>query len=195
MQRYYAGIWQYLKANRWWCLASFLLLAELLLYACLNSQSSAAYQSYVEETQPAYSGLFSFIFIENAKASLVCIFSGFILFGIGTVLNVYLTVDSLVSTAKNLMLTITGRDLFLCILPHGLIEGTALIFAVTLSVLLSKAITSALIRAVRQQPVLSELKTDLHHIFGAYFLLILPFLFLSAVIETFFSPYIVQYLL
>ena len=120
MQRYYAGVWQYLKKNRWWCLTSFLLLAELLLYACLTSQSSAAYQSYVEETQTAYSGLLSFIFIENAKASLVCILSGFILFGIGILLNAYLTVDSLVSTAKYLMLTITGKDLFLCILPHGL---------------------------------------------------------------------------
>ena len=166
--------------------------ADMLLYACLHAQPSAAYQAYVAETLPAYSGMFGFVFVENAISALTLILCGLIPFGIGVLPVVCFTLNGLVSTAKGLLTTVSGKELLVCTLPHGALEGAALLMTIMLSCLLSRAITLALVKAAKRQPFFRELKAELHHIGAFVLLLVIPLLFCGAIIETQISRYLIM---
>ena len=192
---YYADIWHYWRSNRFWCLLCLLLVAETLVYACLNAQPTDAYADYLAQTQPRYSGLFPFIFTENLKALLMTVLVGLIPFGLGTFAAAYFTMEGLASAVKVLLLRMGGRELFFCTLPHGLFEGAALILALMLSGLLSKAVTAAFLRLFRRRPVLSQLKGDVRCIGSALIFILIPLILLAAAIETWITPHIIRLIL
>ena len=160
-----------------------LCLIELIVYVCLKTEPSNEYEQYVAETLPEYANMFAFIFSENLKTSLRVVALGIVPFFLGSATAGYLIFASLISALKWLLTNVSLWDLFLCILPHGIFEFTAIFFSVQLSVFLSRTVTMVPIRLFKKEAVLSPLKEDLLFLLRSIVLILIPLFLIAAGIE------------
>lgn len=183
----------YLKSRRLWCWLSLLLLAELIVFAVLNTTPNDHYSQYVSESLGANESAFGFILLGNLKSSLVLL--GTIPLGLGTVFGTYMTVSGLISTVKWLQSEVGGLRMLLCVLSHGIFEILALYCSVLLSVLWSRAVTLEIIRLCKRKPSLTSIKED-----GMFFLksivyVPIPLILIAAVMEVPFSSLVMNFII
>ena len=78
---WYGDIFRYFRKNWRWVLIAILVVAEILVYTCMNTAPNCHYEQYVAETLPTYSGMFWFVLIENLKSAVLLVALGFVPFG------------------------------------------------------------------------------------------------------------------
>lgn len=191
IQSQYQAIFHYLRSHLQWCLLTALVIAELIVFVCLNTGPDGHYETYVANTIGKYPNLFTFILGENLQSALVMVLFGTMPFGLGVIFSTYSVFSSLCSTVKWLLPDYGVRKMLLGIMAHGIFELTAIFFSVLLSVLWCRALTLAIIRLVRRRPLLKEFRTDLFFLAKAVFLVLIPLLFIAASIEVTITAWIV----
>ena len=202
MKNQYKTLFSALWKQKNWCFLALLWVAEASVLLWLRTEPNITpYQSYVQETLPRYEStfrhesLFWFILLENTLSALQMVASGIVPLGLSTVFASFLTLRGLVESAKALTIQFGGWKLFLSILPHGIFELPALFFSVLLAVLLTRAVTVIPFRILTKKPVLNPLKEELLTVLRGVVLVLIPLLFISAVVENFITPLWMQMIL
>jgi len=105
--------------------------------------------------------------------------------GLGVLYETNLTMYSLVSTGKYLLSTAGTKRLILGVLPHSLLEISAILLSIVLAALLSKAVTRCLLGLLskKRRQTLQVLKTEILQIFKIVIFVELPLIWVSAGIE------------
>lgn len=186
------SVFTYLKSRRFWCWLSLLLIAEMIVFAVLNTTPNDHYSQYVSESLGANESVFGFILLGNLRSSLILVLIGIIPLGLGTVFGTYMTVSGLVATVKWLLPEIGGSRLLLCVLPHGVFEILAICYSVLLSVLWSRAVTLAIIRLCRRKPVLAPLKEYGIFLLKSMVYVLIPLVLTAAVMEVTVSSWVMN---
>ena len=202
LKNQYKALFSALWKQKSWCFLALLWVAEASVLLWLRTEPNITpYQSYVQETLPRYEStfrhesLFWFILLENTLSALQMVASGIVPLGLSTVFASFLTLRGLVESAKALTIQFGGWKLFLSILPHGIFELPALFFSVLLAVLLTRAVTVIPFRILTKKPVLNPLKEELLTVLRGVVLVLIPLLFISAVVENFITPLWMQMIL
>lgn len=169
-------------------IASFFL-GYFLAYSYPEKTKEIIYQGLKEMIEPAkdYSSfqLFEFIFIKNITAVIISILLG-IIFGIVPILIIIINgitlgvVSYIMLEQFNIFVLLAG------ILPHGIIEIPALIFSAASGVWLWRSFY----RYVRYDE--NIMAKELISVFQFLLFIIMPMLALAALIETFFTPRILD---
>lgn len=126
------------------------------------------------------------IFFNNIRASVLGLCSGILPFIFFPVINIAgngITTGAAIASVS----IATGKDagslVLLGILPHGIFEITALVVAIALGITLCKNITKALLRKPHEK--IAELLDETAR---CYVLVVLPLIFIAAVVETYITP-------
>ena len=188
---WYQEVGRYLRSNRMWILAALLIVAEILVYACLHAAPNRQYEQYVAETLPTYSSVFGFILLENLKSAVGLVLLGFVPFGFGILYGTFMTAYGLVATTKQMLPLVGVKRFLLGTLPHGILEIPAILFCVVLGVLLSKATTCMLLRRLKGVPKAHRYQRDLCLIGKSVGLILVPLFTVAAVVEVTISQYLV----
>jgi len=187
-------IFSYLRKNWKWCLLTLLVIAEMLAFACLHTEAIDSYYQYMDETSVRYSSMFFFIFFENLKSLILTVAVGLIPLGLGSLFMIYSTVSGLSATAKWILQDVSGLNLFLSILPHGIFEIPSIILSMILSVFLSRAITVSIISLFRKRPVLAPLREDILAIVKTVVYVLIPLILIGAIVESTVSKWMISLL-
>ena len=200
VRKRYQEIWRFLSCSKVLVGISVLIFVEVLFFCVLNGIPDDHYSAYVETTQNQYPNQFTFIFCENLKSAVAMIFVGAIPLYIGGLYGTMTSLSGLVLTFKYLLQYLPFHEIFLSILPHGVLEMTALLLSFILSNILSKEITIGLWQHItgrkipflgRQIPLLG-IKRAGKIILSSIVFVIVPLLFLAAAIEVTISPAILS---
>ena len=184
VKKQYCDIGRFLWKNRIWCCIALLMIAEIIIFAILHSEPSSHYSDYVNGTEVLYKTRLGFIFIENAKTMLITVAMGVLPFGLGAVFETYLITDFFFSTGKWLLPLVGINRFILGTLPHGLFEIMAIVLSIVASLLLSKTITAFIIDLVRRKAYVKGFGEDLYNILKMIVFVLIPIMFVSAVVET-----------
>lgn len=132
------------------------------------------------------------IFSNNLKATLYMIVFGSIPFLFVPVFSLVLNAFAISGLLALLlrMNKITVSKFMLGILPHGIIEIPIIILAATLGV----SLCISIIKIIKGEIELKDLIKLLNNISKVYILIIVPLLFIAAVIETYITPYFMSLL-
>ncbi len=191
----YRSIFTYLHTNRKLCLITSLIVAELIVFAVLNTEADSSYIQHVADTKVAYNSDFAFILFGNLLAMLQMIAFGTLPLGIGTVFGAYSVMTGLIGTGKFILPQVGATNMLLCILPHGVFEFTAIFMSVFLSALCSKTLTCAVWHLIRRRPVIRPFLTDAVTILKSIVLVLVPLITFSAAIEAMVSVRIAELVL
>ena len=132
--------------------------------------------------------IFSTIFSNNVRATVVTVFYGYLPFLFYPALT--LGSNALSITALGISYVQDGllspAAFFAGILPHGIFEIPALIIACAIGLCNCRFIT----RMVLKKPMQTEPRAQLVMLSRLYFILVLPLLLIAAAVEAFVTPYI-----
>ena len=197
----YREIWRFLKAN--WLMIAFtvLLLVEVAVFHGLNTDGSDRYADYATSTESRYGCVFLFIFCENLKTAALTVAVGLIPLFLGPMFAATATLGGIVAALKYLLLELTPSVIFLCVLPHGIFEWSAILLTFSLSVILSKEVTCFCLRLVglnSKIPIpgsVCGLRDTAAMTIQCWLLVVLPLLLAGAAMEVTLSPLITKFLL
>jgi len=140
--------------------------------------------STLDISGPTY-GVFARIFINNSIVCLFTILSGFLPF-------VFLPVVACIKNAYPVGLLLAGFDILkkntflialVALVPHGIFEIPAVLYAFSIGVHLCLSITTSIVKRVPTKKYIVEIK-------NAFIFIILPMLLIAAFIEAFIVPYL-----
>ena len=200
VRKRYQEIWRLLSCSKVLVGMSVLIFIEIVVFYIVNGIADDHYQVYVESTQGLYPNKLAFIFCENLKSTAAMILIGSIPLFFGGLYGVMMSAGGLVVTFKYMLQSLPFHTIFLSILPHGVLEMTALLLSFVLSNILSKEITIGLWQHItgrkipflgRQIPLLG-IKRAGKMILSSIAFVIVPLLFLAAAIEVTISPAILS---
>lgn len=203
IQRYYEEVRKFLCSNKILIALSIVMFIEMFAFYIATGTANNHYQAYVESTQKLYPNNFTFIFCENLKSTIVMILVGFIPLFFGTLYGGMIFVSGMVITFKYVLRSLSFHTIFFSLLPHGIFEMTVLLYSYILSNILSKEITLGLWHRITGKAV-SFLGRPIHLLgikrIGVFILfnvifVIIPLLFLAAIIEVTISPMILSTLM
>ena len=195
-----SAIWNVLCTNKILVCISCLVVIEIIIFYIVNGIPDDHYSAYVETTQNQYPNQFTFIFCENLKSVVAMIFVGAIPLYLGGLYGTMMSLSGLVLTFKYLLQRLPFHAIFLSILPHGVLEMTALLLSFILSNILSKEITIGLWQHITGRKIsfwgrpipLIGIKRAGKMILSSIAFVIVPLLFLAAAIEVTISPAILS---
>ena len=132
--------------------------------------------------------LFSAIFSNNVRATVVTVFYGYLPFLFYPALTLGSNAMSITAMGISYVQdgVLTPAAFFAGILPHGILEIPALIIACAIGLCNCRFIT----RMVLKKPMQTEPRAQLITLSRLYFILVLPLLFIAAVVEAFVTPHI-----
>lgn len=140
------------------------------------------------ETDTSPLQIFSAIFSNNIRATIITVFYGYIPFLFYPALT--LGSNALSVTAMGISYVrdglLTPAAFFTGILPHGIFEIPALIIACAIGLCNCRFIT----RMVLKKPQQPEPRVQLITLSRLYFILVLPLLLIAAAVEAFVTPHI-----
>lgn len=140
------------------------------------------------ETETSALQVFSAIFSNNIRATIVTVFYGYIPFLFYPALT--LGSNALSVTAMGISYIqdglLTPAAFFAGILPHGIFEIPALIIACAIGLCNCRLITRMVLKKSQQ----TEPRIQLISLSRLYFILVLPLLFIAAAVEAFVTPHI-----
>ena len=192
----YRDIGDFLKGNKYLIAISFMVFVELILFYIVNGVPDDHYRIYLENTKGKYQTDFTFIFFENMKSALLQIGMGGVILFCGNLLWTMMVVKAFIATFKQLLYDFSFHTILFSILPHGVFEIFVMVFSFILANILSKEIVLSILQfimkkdnALRGIPIVQfGIKRTIVMILFSIAFVIVPMLFLAAIVEVTISP-------
>lgn len=185
VKREWCASWAYLRKRTRWIVFTALFLLEVIALCLIKGMT------YVPEASSGGLGVTFFeILFGNLRVAGFVLLSGVIPLCLGAAFHGGLAA-SFLGQLERLLGVLDAGTLILCVLPHAAFELFAIFLSYVLAALVSRALTLALFRKTTWKECASEIK----EILRAALVLVVPSIFLGAIMESTLSTWITAALL